>query len=306
MTAAVFPRAALLRGDMQIENKGFDVVRSDRGDWLAALRQRAGFSPARPREPLRLAAGDAVIGSIERSLAERMAGAGLPLARDDARAAWHVSGDPEPALDAIARWLDAERLCSRWRNELLDVVDSNGERVARIERAAARALGIATFAVHLVGRAADGGWWIQQRAHDKSVDPGLWDTLMGGLVTAGESSAATLARETAEEAELAIEDLESVRPVDRISVHRPVDDGYMIEHIEIFEAVVPAARVPLNRDGEVERFECVSTATLVDRLRADAFTLEAALILVGALERSGLASALDPDGAPGLAAAPRS
>jgi len=45
--------------------------------------------------------------------------------------------------------------------------------------------------------------------------------------------------------------------------------------------------VPVNRDGEVARFECLGTAALVERLRADAFTLEAALILAGALERAG-------------------
>ena len=251
------------------------------------LRRRADVPPAPSREPLGLAASAAAIGSVERSLAERMVGAGLPLAHD--AAGWHVTGVADASLGAIARWLDAERLCSRWRGELLDVVDSDGRRVARIERAAVRVLGIATFAVHLVGLAPDGRWWIQQRALDKSVDPGLWDTLMGGLVTAGESMAGTLARETEEEAGLAIAALDSVRRADRIAVRRPVDDGYMVEHIEVYEALVPAALLPVNRDGEVARFECVSTVTLLERLAADAFTIEAALILVGALARRGLA-----------------
>jgi 8-oxo-dGTP pyrophosphatase MutT (NUDIX family) len=265
----------------------------ERIGWSAALRRRAAVPLPPPRQALRLADHDAPIGSIDRSLAERIERAGLPLVRDAALDSWEVSGPADAALERIARWLHANRLCSRWRDELLDVVDSHGRRLARIERAAARALGIATFAVHLVGVAPDGRWWIQQRAHDKSVDPGLWDTLMGGLVTGGESIAATLVRETDEEAGLAIADLVSVQPADRITVRRPVDDGYMVEHIEVYEAVVPAALTPVNRDGEVERFECVSTATLVERLVADAFTLEAALILVGALERRGLEAALD-------------
>ena len=68
-----------------------------------------------------------------------------------------------------------------------------------------RPLGITTHAVHLVGWTPDGAVWVQQRAHDKATDPGLWDTTMGGLVTAGESIAATLMRETEEEAGLAVE-----------------------------------------------------------------------------------------------------
>ena len=41
--------------------------------------------------------------------------------------------------------------------------------------------------VHLVGRHSDGRFWVQQRAHDKPNDPGMWDTLMGGMVSAADS-----------------------------------------------------------------------------------------------------------------------
>ena len=34
----------------------------------------------------------------------------------------------------------------------------------------------------------------------------------------------------------------------------------MIEHIEIFEAVVPDGLEPVNRDGEVDRFEALMPA----------------------------------------------
>jgi 8-oxo-dGTP pyrophosphatase MutT (NUDIX family) len=255
-------------------------------DWVAALRQRADVAPSPTREPLALAGAEAPFGSIERALAQRMVAAGLPLAREPA-GAWRVAGPGDAALDALARWLDAERLASRWRGEALDVVDARGRAVARIERAAVRALGIATHAVHLVGRAPDGAWWVQQRAHDKSIDPGLWDTLMGGLVGAGESRADTLVRETAEEAGLDVARLDRLAEVDRITVRRPVADGYMIEHIAVHAAVLPDGVMPVNRDGEVARFERLATAALVERLRRDAFTLEAALVLVGALEREG-------------------
>jgi len=254
--------------------------------WVRELRERANVAPPATRESLSLRGGAMPFGSVDRALAHRLVAAGLPLASDGG-GGWCVEGEPDASLDAIARWLDAERLASRWRGEALDVIDARGQVVARIERAAVRALGIATHAVHLVGRAPDGGWWVQQRALDKSVDPGAWDTLMGGLVVAGESPAATLVRETLEEAGLDVAALHELRAADRITVRRPVVDGYMIEHIEVHEAVVPRGQVPVNRDGEVARFECLGTAALVERLRADAFTLEAALILAGALERAG-------------------
>ncbi|HKX41747.1 MAG TPA: NUDIX domain-containing protein, partial [Burkholderiaceae bacterium] len=191
------------------------------------------------------------------------------------------------ALAAIACWLRSNGLGGRWRDELLAVVDQAGgaATVAAIERAAVRPLGIATHAVHLVGRrASDGHVWVQQRALDKATDPGMWDTLMGGLVAARESIARTLERETWEEAGLRVAGLDDVRAFGRITVRRPVHDGYMIEHIEMFEATVPDALEPQNQDGEVARFECLAPAELRNRLRADSFTLEAALILAAFLD----------------------
>jgi hypothetical protein len=61
----------------------------------------------------------------------------------------------------------------------------------------------------------------------------------------------------------------------------------MIEHIEVFEALVPSRLEPVNRDGEVDRFDALMPTELIARLKADAFTLEAALILVEALQRRG-------------------
>src|SRR5678815_348964 len=120
--------------------------------WLTALRARAARAPLRPREPLAIDA--AVVGSIERALAGRLVGAGLPMRR--LAAGWRLEGPPDAALAAIAGWLHAEGLCSRWRGELLGVDDAGGTRRAVVERAAVRALGIVTHAVHLVGSTADG------------------------------------------------------------------------------------------------------------------------------------------------------
>ncbi|MEO7337229.1 MAG: NUDIX hydrolase, partial [Caldimonas sp.] len=94
-----------------------------------------------------------------------------------------------------------------------------------------------------------------------------------------------------EEAGLDVESLHDLEAAGRLTVRRPVKDGYMIEHIVVFEATVPLALEPVNQDGEVERFECVDTGTLIERLRTDQFTLEAALILSASLQRRGLLDA---------------
>lgn len=259
--------------------------------WLQGLRERLDAPPRRPRAPLCLAnadrAGAVVVGSIESALARRLADAGLAMRR--AGDVWQIevpaTAAVDPALAALARWLHSNGQAAAWRGELLPVVDAAGDTVGAIERAAVRPLGIATHAVHLVVHDPRGHVWVQQRAFDKATDPGLWDTTVGGLMAVGESVAQTLERESWEEAGLRIVELTSVTAPGRITVRRPLDKGYMVEHIEMFEAVAPEGLAPLNQDGEVERFECVDRAALVERLHADAFTLEAAMILARWLER---------------------
>jgi 8-oxo-dGTP pyrophosphatase MutT (NUDIX family) len=239
--------------------------------WLAAARARADQPPATPREPLRVCA--AVCGSVEPGLARQLVQAGLPLRREDA--GWILAGD---ALDDVARWLHAHGHGGRWRDEPLAVRDAAGTVLAQVERAAVRALGIATRAVHLVGTTASGEVWVQQRALDKAVDPGLLDTLVGGLVAGDETDLQSLEREAWEEAGLQLTALERLTPLAGMTVRRPVSDGYMVEHIEAFQAVVPEGRVPANQDGEVMAFECLRVPELLAALATGRFTLEAVLI----------------------------
>jgi 8-oxo-dGTP pyrophosphatase MutT (NUDIX family) len=250
-------------------------------EFWRGLRARIDAPPAQDRVPLWLGAPGECIGSIEPALAQRLSAAGLPVRTADAGACIVArdAASADAALARIAQWLHAEGVVAGWRNELLTVTDQHDMPRARIERAAVRPLGIATQAVHLIGHAPDGRVWVQQRALDKATDPGCWDTLMGGLQTAGESDLATLERETLEEAGLRIAELLHLQSRGRVSVRRPVADGYLVEHIELFDATVPHGMVPVNRDGEVMRFECLSIAELIAQLKADAFTVEAAALL---------------------------
>jgi 8-oxo-dGTP pyrophosphatase MutT (NUDIX family) len=259
--------------------------------WWQALAERAAQPPLRPRSTLHLEAapGAPAIGSIEPALAAQLRDAGLPLRQRGADEC--VVGEPDVALERIARWLHGAGIVRRGRDELLPVSDARdaaGAALARIERGAVRPLGIATFAVHLIAFTPHGKSWVQQRALDKATDPGQWDTLVGGLVAAQESTAEALERETWEEAGLRLPDLRELRQCGRLTIRRPVSEGYMVEHIDVFEAVVPDGTTPHNEDGEVERFECLAPEVLAQHLAEGRFTLEAALMLAASLRRCRL------------------
>lgn len=242
--------------------------------WRDTLQAAAQQAPASPRVALRLAPGGPHIGSVEAARLASMRAAALPLTHD-APDGVALAGPADLALATLARWL--REGSTRWRDELLDVRDPEGAPVAVVERDAARPLGITTTAVHLIGHTADGRVWLQQRAADKATDPNRWDTLVGGLVSAGESLATSLARETWEEAGLSLNALSGLRHLGRASLHRPVPEGFQVQHIEVFDAALGDAHAPENRDGEVQAFACVTREALVARLLAGDFTLEAAL-----------------------------
>ena len=146
-----------------------------------------------------------------------------------------------------------------------------------------RPLGITTYAVHLAATAPDGRHWVQQRSLSKPNDPGLWDTLMGGMVPASDTLEQALERETWEEAGLRMAQLSGLRPGGQVRFALPSDEGggagYMVECIHWYQATVRAGATPDNQDGEVERFDCLAHGEVQARLAQGAFTPEAALVL---------------------------
>ena len=256
--------------------------------WLAGLKARADQPPRVAREPLW--AGDARIGSVEPGWAE-----GVVLEPQwvecitcDGQAGWLVRGDVTQSLNAIALALRDAGAAHAWRDEQLAVTDEHGNVLGSVERAVVRPLGITTFAVHLAGFSPDGKHWVQMRSSTKATDPGLWDTLMGGMVAAGESPDTALERETWEEAGLRLADLRDVRFGGRVLTRHPSDagrGGYVVEYIDWYRCVVPEPLVPKNQDGEVERFALLDAEEIAQRLQRDEFTLEAAVVLDGCRAR---------------------
>jgi 8-oxo-dGTP pyrophosphatase MutT (NUDIX family) len=265
-------------------------------DWLKAIREAANQAPRRARLPL--FCGTHLVGSVEDGFLDQISEMSRWINNSllqKSEHSWIIQGPATDSLNALAEGMRAAQLCGPWRNEQLAVLTSNGQRIGTVERGAVRPLGIATQAVHLVGKTPDGCLWVQQRSQSKANDPGLWDTLMGGMVGAQDTLQTALARETWEEAGLHIDQLQAVRHGGWVVIQRPSDDGqgsgYVQERIAWFECLVPKGLAPQNQDGEVERFECLSASELCQRLRANAFTLEASLILAAALGYSTQASA---------------
>ena len=260
-------------------------------EWLATARAAARQPPTQARQPLWVAGqavGSVVAGILSQIDLSRLSNKRYQLLNQEQSGVpvWHLDVAPDavtPALNVLAQALRAQGRCGPWRNEQLAVCNAGGERLGTVERGAVRVLGIATRAVHLVGLAPDGRMWVQQRARTKPNNPGMWDTLMGGMVSAADTLDQALERETWEEAGLLLPALQGVEWGGQVDFSRPSREGggvgYMVERIDWFRCTVPEGMEPCNQDGEVERFELWSTEQVRERIAAGAFTLEAALVL---------------------------
>ena len=264
--------------------------------WLSALAASADQAPLRPRLPLVFGAD--VIGSVESDFLDSngvSAGSALRqlLKKREVQGQlqWQVAGTGSGALAQLAQALLAARVggvAQQWRDEQLAVCNAAGQRLATVERGVVRPLGIATHAVHLVGRSLDGRWWVQQRAFDKATHPGCWDTLMGGMVSAADTTDTALVRETWEEAGIDVTEVIDLRRGGQLTMRKPsggaLDSGYVVERVDWFDCVLPDPMVPVNQDGEVAQFVLLDARELQLKLEQNEFTTEAALVLVAALE----------------------
>jgi 8-oxo-dGTP pyrophosphatase MutT (NUDIX family) len=193
-------------------------------------------------------------------------------------------------LGSVAHTLREADCLRGWRDELLDVHDADEARVGAIERAAVRPLGILTRAVHLNAWTPDGRLWVARRALNKATDPGMWDTLVGGLVATGETLELALIRECEEEAGLAPHDVRGRDPMRTVlRMHRRLPEGYQVEDLLVSRCVLDAGVRPANRDGEVMEFATVTPEHACAMAANGEFTLEAALVVVSDIAGHGAA-----------------
>jgi len=198
----------------------------------------------------------------------------------------HIGGELLPGtalntlLSHVAETLRAHGCLRGWRDELMDISTPDGH-IGVIERAAMRPLGLITRAVHLNAWTPCGQLWIARRALSKSTDPGMWDTLVGGLVSADEDVELGLVRECAEEAGLCPEVIARRTPLRTVlRMHRQLPEGYQVEDLLTSTCILPDGTLPVNQDGEVMEITHIPVSDAITRIREGEFTLEAALVIL--------------------------
>ncbi len=192
-------------------------------------------------------------------------------------------------LENVAKTLRSAGCAPGWRNELLDIWSEPATqplRVGAIERGVMRPLGLATRAVHLNAWSQQGHLWVAKRSLTKKTDPGLWDTLVGGLVGSQEPDELALVRETDEEAGLDAHQIADRTPLRTIHwMRRRIPEGYQYEQVLTCECILAEGVTPANRDGEVMEIRCLAPAVILDMIREGAFTIEASIVIVEDLLR---------------------
>lgn len=190
-------------------------------------------------------------------------------------------GSLNDAIAEIAQMLNQAGCVTRWRDELLDLWSTDYTSLGAIERGVVRPLGALTRAVHLHAWSSTGGIWVARRSLTKPTDPGLWDTLVGGLIGWQEDPALALERESFEEAGLPAPIVQTRTPIRTIALlQRQLPEGLQRELVLTAECVLDGSIRPENQDGESMTIECLPPEEVVSMIERDLFTVEAALTIL--------------------------
>jgi 8-oxo-dGTP pyrophosphatase MutT (NUDIX family) len=152
-----------------------------------------------------------------------------------------------------------------------------------VERAGFRHLGMMSHAVHIHGFLPQGDLWCGRRSDHKATDPGLLDNLAAGGLTAGERPLTTAVRELAEEAGLHLSDLARLQRAGVIRTQRLEPQGWHDEQLLVYTLHLSEQEMPINADGEVQEFLCLSPGEVVSRMQSGQFTADACASLAQSL-----------------------
>jgi 8-oxo-dGTP pyrophosphatase MutT (NUDIX family) len=181
-------------------------------------------------------------------------------------------------------------LLTGWRNERFSfwtdpalIPAPDAPYFLSVERSGYRFLGMMSHAVHINGFTREGYVWCGRRALSKATDPGMLDNVTAGGLPTGESALDCALRELEEEAGLAGLPAPALMPAGSIRTARAEPQGYHDELLQVFNLVLPANCVPVNRDGEVSEFMRLSPTEVMARIARGEFTADAAATLAQGL-----------------------
>ncbi len=244
-----------------------------------------------PGERVEWRIGAASVGYLKPDFADAFcAYFGAAARRDDSG----ITLDPAaaPQLNQAARQLSPD-FGFACRGEDFDVRDpATDQALAVLDRGAVPRFGVIGAGVHLNGvvRRAEGpALWIAKRSASKKLDPGKFDNLVGGGVSAGLTPEATLAKEAAEEAAIPADLIAKARPVARIDYAMERPEGLRRDRLFCYDLTLPAHFTPHAADGEVESFALWSAQQILQTmLDGDAFKFNVNLVLIDWLIRENL------------------
>jgi ADP-ribose pyrophosphatase YjhB (NUDIX family) len=265
------------------------------GDHQALAALLAGAQQTPPADHVRLRCGAQILGTMAPTHAHWLATVLENCEWQENKLVWNAGQEsPErrsqQLQSALVRLRDLGRVAA-WRDEAFcfwpqsdATPDPRDPEFLRIERAGFRFLGMMSHAVHINGFTPDGRLWCGQRSAAKATDPGLWDNLTAGGLSAGESLADCALRELWEEAGFNLRPPAQTVCAGRVRIARNTPTGWHDEMLHIYNLALPADFVPQNQDGEVQGFACLSGPQMMAQLHAQQFTHDAALAIAQSVQ----------------------
>jgi 8-oxo-dGTP pyrophosphatase MutT (NUDIX family) len=195
------------------------------------------------------------------------------------------------ALDQVVRTLAEGGRITGWRDETYAIrARFDAAPAALIERAAARFFGTLSFGVHANGIVADEHaphLWLGKRSRSKPIDPGKYDNLVGGGIGWGYGVAETLVKECWEESGVPPQLAARAQAGRSLYLLQEVPEGVQAEQLFVYDLELPPDFKPANQDGEVSEHRLVSVGEAQRLIAAEALTVDASLVTLDWLLRSG-------------------
>jgi isopentenyldiphosphate isomerase len=232
---------------------------------------------------------------LERGTVFRPAAGGVAL--DPALADYDARSE---AMRTEMEGLRADGLLPGWWDEPCAVVRTWGDTpVLQIERAAQDPFGLKSYGVHLNGYVrTDAGveLWIARRARDKTSFPGELDHLAAGGQPLGLTRRENMIKESGEEAGLPPEIADRMVAASGIAYRCDLPEGLNDDCIYVYDLEVPSDFEPVSGDGEVEAFERLPVADVLERLRTTTdFKFNVGPVILDFLLRHELLPRDDPE-----------